>query len=250
MLALRSLLAILTITTNLFSTSFPSIIEEEAQKIKKADNQKTHPKILEFNKNSQNRPTKCQVCRIMVHEIELELNKTKNSKQKIRFSNSLDGRKKENLSYKTSELRLMDVLDMVCGNVDYYRVIAGPQFPYLRNVKSMYRIELEKAMKESGVGLTLDAPPQTVDDPTAEIKRLHFECVQMVEEHEEEILEWFKTNQDIPPIDYICRERVLQHGTKDCLNATTESPEWGSQIVKTTTDQGIYNLLKHSRSEL
>ena len=30
-------------------------------------------------------------------------------------------------------------------------------------------------MKESGVGLTLDAPPQTVDDPTAEIKRLHFE---------------------------------------------------------------------------
>ena len=60
MLVIGYLLTILTIATNLFSTSFSSIIDEEAQKMKKTDNQKTHPKILEFNKDSQNRPTKCQ----------------------------------------------------------------------------------------------------------------------------------------------------------------------------------------------
>jgi len=39
----------------------------------------------------------------------------------------------------------------------------------------MYRDELEQAMQQSGLSLSLDAPPRMIDDPTSEIKRLHFE---------------------------------------------------------------------------
>ena len=36
----------------------------------------------------------------------------------------------------------------------------------------------------------------------------------MVEEYEETIIDWFKNNQHIPPLNYICDENILQRKSK------------------------------------
>lgn len=209
-----------------------------------------HPKVLAFNRDSVNRPTKCQVCRVLTQEITLVLEKTKNKKLKIKYSNQLDGNKKNDLSYKTSDLRILEVLEDVCNNVEFYRAIAGPEFPYLRNVRSMYRHQLDVAMKEGKVPLKFDAAPFSADDPTSEIKRMHFECIQMVEEYEEEIVDWFKKSQHIEALQYICNEHVLNKKNNVCLRASTKIPDWGIKTSIVDEDEPIYNFRKKSRDEL
>ena len=41
----------------------------------------------------------------------------------------------------------------------------------------MYREELESAMAASGLTLNVDGPPHAIDDPTYEIRRLHYEVI-------------------------------------------------------------------------
>jgi len=42
------------------------------------------------------------VCRVMVQELLHEINKTKNTRKTIKYTNEMDGKTKNNLSYKTS----------------------------------------------------------------------------------------------------------------------------------------------------
>ena len=46
-------------------------------------------------------------------------------------------------------------------------------------MRSMYRHQLDVAMKEGKVPLKFDAAPFSADDPTSEIKRMHFEVWQL-----------------------------------------------------------------------
>jgi len=219
---------------------------KDLEKLKKSSTHNIHPKVEEFKKNGRLRPTKCQVCRVMVQEIAVELNKTKDIKEKLQISNGLDGKKqKYHIEYKNSELRLTDALEKVCGNVEYYRAIAGPDFPYLRDVRSMYRQELEDMMAASGLNLQVDAPQHAIDDPTLEIRRLHFECNQMVEEYEEEILDWFNGDQNIPLTEFVCRDHVLNKNNDDCLKATTTIPDWGIKTKPIEANGKIHEFAKN-----
>merc|ERR1719392_519540 len=104
----------------------------------------------------------------------------------------------------------MDILETVCKNVYNYRVVPGPSFPYIKGVKSILRQALHEIVGSTSLPVNVDAPPEALDDPTNELKRLFYQCNHMVEENEEDIEEWYLTNQQADPIDYLCRERILE----------------------------------------
>eukprot|EP00794_Sanderia_malayensis_P003223 gene3223-3701_t len=191
----------------------------------------THPKLKEYNEKAHLRPTKCQVCRILVTELGVELNKTAKIKDTLHLSSRLDDDDDESkkIVYHKSEIRLMEVLERVCENTKKYKSIAGPEFPYLTGVKSMFQTDLENMMGKSGLNMKLDAPQDVVDDPTMEIKRLFAFCNQMVEVNEEDIENWYMNHAGKDPLDFICAEKVLKGKDTDCLRASTEVPDYATK---------------------
>lgn len=183
----------------------------------------------DFGKDALERPNKCQVCRVLAQELVVELNSTKDIKKTYSLMNNLDGNtelyKKKSIDYKHSEIRLMDILDSVCKNVYNYRTVQGPAFPYLKGVKSMFRQSLEDSIKDHGLSLQLDAPDELVEDPTSELRRMFYQCNQMIEIHEDDITDWYMHKQDDNPIEYLCGERILDSNEASCLYASTEVPE-------------------------
>lgn len=208
-----------------------NVIKEQP---KKNTTEEQHPKIRLYNKNAYLRPTKCQVCRILVTELMVELNRTANNRDVLHLSSRLDEDGDEygkTIDYSKSEIRLMDSIEKVCGNTAKYKSIAGPDFPYLTGVKSMFQSELENMMGKSGLKMKLDAPQDIVDDPTMEIRRLRSYCNQMIETNEEDIEEWYMKHSGENPLDYICAERVLKGKDTDCLRASTVVPDFAPKPV-------------------
>ncbi|XP_065666443.1 protein canopy 4 isoform X2 [Hydra vulgaris] len=196
---------------------------------------KKHPKIEEYSRNAHLRPTKCQVCRVLSEELLIEVQRSSSNNQELWLTNRLDGednddeKKGKKISYKTSELRLMDILDRVCNNVYDYRSIAGPDFPYIKGVKSMFRQHLEDMMGQHKLSVKLDAPEELVEDPTYELRRMQYKCNQMIEEFEDDIYDWYLKNQSENPLEFICADKVLTSKEQDCLYASTEVPDFATQ---------------------
>jgi len=212
---------------------FITVIAGEMIRLDKNEKKPTHPKLASFSQNAHLRPTKCQVCRVLVTELMIELNKTANVKDTLHLTNRLDGDETEDsqkaINYQRSEIRLMESLEHVCKNTRNYKAIAGPDFPYLKGVKSMFQTELENMMGKSGLKLQLDAPKDIVDDPTLEVKRLEAFCNQMIETNEEDIEDWYMNHQEKDPIDYVCKTRILKEKDTECLRASTEVPDFATK---------------------
>lgn len=201
--------------------------EGKAKKqVKKKDTDGSSP---DFGKSAHLRPTKCQTCRVLAQELLVEINATSDIKKSYSLTHGLDGEtahvKKKTIEYKYSEIRLMDILESVCKNVYNYRTVAGPDFPYLKGVKSLFRQSLEDSVKQHGLTLNLDAPEELVEDPTSELRRMFYSCSQMVEIHEDDIMDWYMNKQDDNPIGYLCADRIVPAKEQDCLYASTDVPE-------------------------
>jgi len=209
--------------------------QDKTKENDKKEEKKKDPKMESYANDAHKRPTKCQVCRVLMQELADEVNKTSAVKDKVWLTNRLDGEDKKDASkgkqidYKKSEMRLYDILEHVCKKVYNYRSIAGPEFPYLKGVKSMFRQNLEEMMASNGLSLKLDAPEEMVEDPTFEIKRMMFQCNQMVEEYEEDIVEWYLKAQETDPVDFLCAERIIDTKFQSCLTASTEVPSDAKQ---------------------
>lgn len=94
----------------------------------------------------------------------------------------------------------------------------------------------------------------------------------MVEEYEEAIIDWFKDNQHISPLDYVCDQNVLQKKSNgkylscflffiffpifciffikwfffsECLGCSTEIPDWGIKTSRVFEDEAIYNFRRY-----
>jgi len=196
-----------------------------------------HPKIKAFAANAHMRPSKCHVCRVLAEELHVELNKTKNSKQSVWVTNRLDeDDKSKKIEYKNSIMRIEEVMESVCTNTQTYRSIAGPEFPYLKNVKSMFRQQLEEMMGNQNLALKLNAPEELVEDPTMEVRRLHAMCQSMVEDHEDDIMEWYKNHQQINLLDHLCKDIVLQDADSSCLRASTDIPSYAKAPLPADVD--------------
>jgi len=214
----------------------------------------------DFGKDTANRPTKCQICRILSHELLVEMNRTSDIKKSYFATSRIDWtevrvnerEQKNKIDYQRSEIRLLDVLDTVCNNVYNYRAVVGPAFPYLRGVQSVLEQALNSLADSAGLPLRTDAPAEALNDPTSEIKRMFYGCQHMVEKYEDHITEWYMGSQEEDPLEYLCAHRVLKSRDQGCLHASTEIPAGFTkpQPIGNDQDRGKFNYRKNYEKEL
>ncbi|RWS19564.1 Protein canopy 4-like protein, partial [Leptotrombidium deliense] len=70
---------------------------------------------------------------------------------------------------------------------------------------------------DKGVKVELGMPVELWDKPSAEITYLKTQCEQLLEKHEDDVSEWYWSNQDKSLLQYLCVERALQKGDSSCL---------------------------------
>jgi len=186
---------------------------------------KKNPYITKFHETAGMRPTKCQVCRLLVTEFLEQMKKTDHREDIPRgyILEDLENHDK-NIHYQKSELRLMDVLDDLCERMKLYRARAGPEFPYIKGAKSQLREVMDDLNKRSKVKLNYELPDDVVEDYTYEMGRLKFKCIHLLENYEDDITQWYFGDQKESLMDWLCVERVLNENEQDCLNASTEMP--------------------------
>lgn len=63
--------------------------------------------------------------------------------------------------------------------------------------------------RNKGVKVELGIPYELWDAPNAEIGQMTRECYSIVEDHEEDIEEWYWGDQKRAVIDYLCKDHVL-----------------------------------------
>ncbi|XP_032231267.1 uncharacterized protein LOC5506890 isoform X2 [Nematostella vectensis] len=91
-----------------------------------------------------------------------------------------------------------------------------------------------KGLKKRGVKVDLGFPDQMWDTPDAEVTRLKNRCEYMVEQHEDDITEWYWNHPDENLTQWLCIERVLNSHETDCLegNQNKEVSAAGSGMEK------------------
>ncbi|CAH8588407.1 unnamed protein product [Schistosoma turkestanicum] len=162
-------------------------------------------------------PSKCEVCKLLVTEILSRLQETKSS-DALNLG-SVHGNSKK-VKYKTSELRLYEVLEdpPICNRLLQYKVHKE------RPDSTRFDKGIPQTMKSltelvnRGVDVKLDVPFELWDKPPAEVTTLFKECIPLVNEFQDTIEEWFYNNQDINLYDYLCRENVLDKSSQGCLD--------------------------------
>ncbi|XP_078377444.1 protein canopy 4-like [Oculina patagonica] len=206
----------------------PLVTGEERIKVKPdpEKEKKINPYITKFHDTANLRPTKCQVCRLLVTEFLEQMKKT-DRREDVPRGYSLEDLENpdKSIHYEKSELRLLDVLDNLCERVKLYRARPGPEFPYIKGAKSQLREVLDDLAEKSKVKLNYELPDEVVEDYTYEMGRLKFKCIHMLESHEDDITHWYFGDQKENLLDWLCVERILDEDEQDCLNASTEMPD-------------------------
>ncbi|XP_054284744.1 protein canopy 4-like [Macrosteles quadrilineatus] len=161
---------------------------------------------------------KCEVCKIVTHELESRLQETGKVQEVIEIGYSLDDIKpKKKTHYKKSELRLVESLDKICDRILEYNIHKE------RDDSSRFARGMSQTFKtlhglvDKGVKVDLGIPLELWDKPSVEITNMKTQCELMLEEFEEDIEDWYKGSQDKGLQQYLCVERVLDANNQACL---------------------------------
>lgn len=57
--------------------------------------------------------------------------------------------------------------------------------------------------------MELGIPDELWDAPNAEVGQMTRECYGIVEDHEDDIDEWYFSDVDLDPIEHLCRVKIL-----------------------------------------
>ncbi|XP_039272017.2 protein canopy 4-like [Styela clava] len=163
-------------------------------------------------------PTQCEVCKYFVTEFKSRLDETGKSKEVLRTGHGLDSRKKKDISYATSELRLIEVMDGICEKIMEYN-IHKERKGSLRFAKGMSEtFKTLHGLREKGVKVELGIPEDMWDEPSVEISLMKKQCEMMLERHEESIESWYFNHQKDKPLqDFLCKDIVLGKNNQECL---------------------------------
>ncbi|CAG0887812.1 unnamed protein product [Darwinula stevensoni] len=183
-------------------------------------------------------PSTCEVCKVLTAELDERLQKTGKSHDTIDTGYGME--KKAKKKYKQSELRLIESMDRVCDEVLKYRVhkerTDSTRFAkgmsdtfktlhglvYGFNLLHLQLIQMVNPINErqnKGVKVDIGMPYELWDDPSAEVADMKTKCEKMIEDHEDDIEEWYYHHQDEKPLKrYLCSERVLNPGEDKCLD--------------------------------
>ncbi|XP_074648004.1 protein canopy 4-like [Tubulanus polymorphus] len=180
--------------------------------------------ILVFDVNSDDNwvkpPSKCEVCKYLVTELQDRLRETGKYKQTIETGYNLDMNKKK-IDYRTSELRLAEALvdPHICDRILQYNVHKEKEGS-LRFAKGQSEtMRTLHGLVNKGVKVDLGIPHDLWDSPSAEVTEMQKHCYTMVGDYEDEIEEWYFHHQDEDLADWLCAKRILKqtNANKDCL---------------------------------
>lgn len=127
-------------------------------------------------------------------------------------------KKRKRKEYKNSELRLLESLENVCDRLLQYN-LHKERSDSTRFAKGMSQtFETLHGLVDKGVKVDLGIPYDLWDKPPVEVVQMKTQCEFMVEEHDEDIEDWYLNQQDnISLVDFLCRDKVLKKNDQVCL---------------------------------
>ena len=164
-------------------------------------------------------PTKCEVCKYLVVELQDRLDETGKSKEVIRTGHGLDPSKKKAIDYRKSDLRLIEALHEphICKKILQYNLHKEREGS-LRFAKGRSQtMDTLHGLVDKGVKVDLGIPYDLWDSTSVEVAQMQRVCDTMVEEWEEDLEDWYYHKQDQNLMKYLCRDRILKYGDKECL---------------------------------
>ncbi|KAK2726832.1 protein canopy homolog 3-like [Artemia franciscana] len=161
--------------------------------------------------------TKCEVCKITSFELEEKLRVTRKSHQVIESCYSLDACNKKT-KYRVSQTRLEDSLDELCERMLQYN-IHKERTDSTRFAKGMSQtFETLHGLVAKGVKVDLGIPFELWNNTSAEISNLKSQCESLLEDHEEDITNWFFKHQETVDLrTYLCKDKYLKDSDATCL---------------------------------
>ncbi|XP_036623498.1 protein canopy homolog 4 [Trichosurus vulpecula] len=186
----------------------------------------------EKEEEEEHLPSKCEVCKILSLELQGELNRSSRSRELLELGQVLDtGKRKRQVPYSTSEIRLEEALENLCEQILDYSVHAEHKGS-LRYAKGQSEtMATLKGLVQKGVKVDLGIPLELWDEPSVEVAFLKKQCELMLESFEDVIEDWYFRHQEVPLQKFLCEGHVLGKEEMDCLQETwtEESREQNSK---------------------
>ncbi|XP_043858516.1 protein canopy homolog 4 [Dromiciops gliroides] len=185
-------------------------------------------------------PSKCEVCKILSLELQGELNRSSHSRELLELGQVLDtGKRKRQVPYSTSEIRLEEALENLCEQILDYSIHAEHKGS-LRYAKGQSEtMATLKGLVQKGVKVDLGIPLELWDEPSVEVAFLKKQCELMLERFEDVIEDWYFHHQEVPLEQFLCEEHVLGKEEMDCLQET-----W-TEDSREQNEKGLKESLGH-----
>ncbi|XP_043217055.1 protein canopy homolog 3-like [Amphibalanus amphitrite] len=171
--------------------------------------------------------TRCEACKIVAAELEDQLQKTGKTHDVIQTGYHLDADPKSKITtkYRTSELRLLEVLEDVCEGILSYNV-HKERTDSTRFAKGRSQtFQTLHNLVDKGVKVDLGIPHELWDKPSAEITDLKNKCDALIEDFEEVITQWYNEYQEAIPLStFLCSRHVLAKDDDACLSDPPAAP--------------------------
>uniref|UniRef100_A0A8C2EFE8 Canopy FGF signaling regulator 4 n=1 Tax=Cyprinus carpio TaxID=7962 RepID=A0A8C2EFE8_CYPCA len=137
-------------------------------------------------------PNKCEVCKLLMVELQDVLEKTGRPKEVLELGQlSLKVRKK---SKSTEETRLTEAMDNIS------KVLSSPY----------QNMNTQKNLMDKGAKVELGIPYELWDEPSVEVADLKRQCESMLEENEEFLENWYFHHQDESLDRFFCATHFLR----------------------------------------
>lgn len=129
-----------------------------------------------------------------------------------------DVKPKKRTQYKRSELRLLESMENVCERILAYNVHKERK-DSTRFAKGMSQtFQTLHGLVDKGVKVDLGIPYELWDNPSVEVTNMKNQCENLLEKYEHVIENWyFKHQETVPLIKYLCEDRALKHSNSKCL---------------------------------
>uniref|UniRef100_A0A8D8R0A7 Protein canopy 4 n=1 Tax=Cacopsylla melanoneura TaxID=428564 RepID=A0A8D8R0A7_9HEMI len=163
--------------------------------------------------------SKCEACKVLAIELESSLDETGKSNDVIQLGYSLDDKNKKKTKYKKSELRLVESLEGLCDRILKYNIHKerSDSTRFAKGTSETFKTL--QGLVDKGVKVDLGIPMDLWDKPSVEITQLKAQCESLLEDHEEDIEDWyFRRQGEVSLKQFLCSEKALRSDDQTCLN--------------------------------
>ncbi|KAI4495470.1 hypothetical protein M0802_008684 [Mischocyttarus mexicanus] len=180
----------------------------------------------------------CETCKVVATELEARLDETGKTHDVLEIGYSVDDIiPKKRKEYKKSELRLLESMENICERILEYN-IHKERTDSTRFAKGMSQtFKTLHGLVDKGVKVELGIPFELWDKPSVEITRLKTQCENLLENHEQDIEDWYHNHQGkVSLMKYLCTDRALKGKDDTCLKEKGDTGKITSRNKKKSID--------------